>query len=99
LGTLLKGDNLPGIRTPLAVFGIFQFYLHRNYERLGMGEKQEFWFNTRTNAVESGPQSLSLYRVGPFETFEGALLAVETIEARARAIREEDEEEDLNWKN
>ncbi len=64
-----------------------------------MSEKPEFWFNIRTNAVESGPQSLSLYRVGPFETFETALLALETIESRARVIREEDEEEDLDWKN
>jgi hypothetical protein len=65
-----------------------------------MSDKPEFWFNTITNAVESGPQSLSLYRVGPFETFEAALSAPATIEARARAIREEDkEEEDLDWKN
>jgi hypothetical protein len=64
-----------------------------------MSDKPEFWFNTTTNTVESGPQSLSLYRVGPFETFEAALLAPATIEARAKAIREEDDEKNLDWKN
>lgn len=65
-----------------------------------MSEKPEFWFNTKTRRVETGAQSLSIFRVGPFETFEAALLAPELIEQRARVIREEDEEqEDPDWKN
>ncbi|SCX10991.1 hypothetical protein [Candidatus Aquiluna sp. UB-MaderosW2red] len=64
-----------------------------------MSDKPEFWFNTKTQTVESGPQSLSLYRVGPFETYESALSAPAIIESRARAIRDEDEEKDLDWKS
>lgn len=53
-----------------------------------------YWFNTRTGAVEEGPQSLSIARVGPFKTREEAERATEIIEERARRIREEDELED-----
>ncbi len=53
-----------------------------------------YWFNTRTGAVEEGPQSLSIDRVGPFKTREEAERATEIIEERARRIREEDELED-----
>ncbi len=32
--------------------------------------KDEYWFNTKTQEVEIGKQSLSLDRIGPFATFE-----------------------------
>jgi len=59
-------------------------------------ESLEFWFNTKTNTVEVGPQSLSLDRVGPFRSAAEASRAPEIIAERARRIREESEEED-DW--
>ncbi len=55
--------------------------------------KDEYWFNTKTNQVEVGKQSLALERLGPFETFEEAKNALETISKKAKAIRDEDEED------
>ena len=53
--------------------------------------KEEYWFNTKTNEVEIGKQSLSLDRLGPFATFEEARDALEIIARRAQALRKEDE--------
>ena len=53
--------------------------------------KAEYWFNTKTNEVEIGKQSLSLDRLGPFPTFEEARDALEIIARRAEALRKEDE--------
>ena len=53
--------------------------------------KAEYWFNTKTNEVEIGKQSLSLDRLGPFATFEEARDALEIIARRAEALRKEDE--------
>jgi hypothetical protein len=50
----------------------------------------EWWFNTRTQEVEEGPQSLSMDRVGPFATREEATRATEIIAERARRWAEED---------
>lgn len=58
---------------------------------------QQFWFNTRTKQVEIGPQSLSLDRLGPFETFELASHAEEIVAERAKRILQEDEKD--NWDN
>jgi hypothetical protein len=55
---------------------------------------KEFWFNTRTNSVEIGKQSAAIYRIGPFETFEEASRALETIEQRTRAWQREEEDRD-----
>jgi hypothetical protein len=55
--------------------------------------KAEYWFNTKTNTVEVGKQSLSLDRIGPFPTYEEAQNALETIALRAKAIRDEDQED------
>lgn len=55
--------------------------------------KAEYWFNTKTNSVEIGKQSLSLDRIGPFSTYEEAEKALEIIALRAKAIREEDLED------
>jgi hypothetical protein len=39
----------------------------------GIDDPQEtYWFNTRTREVEEGPQSLSVDRLGPFATRDGA---------------------------
>lgn len=54
----------------------------------------EWWFNTKTQEVEEGPQSLSALRVGPFESREEASRANDIIAERARAWAEEDEAED-----
>lgn len=55
-----------------------------------------FWFNTKTGEVEHGKQSLSIHRLGPFETREEAEHAPEKLQERAREWAEEEaaEEED-----
>ena len=60
--------------------------------------KEEYWFNTKTNEVEIGKQSLSLDRLGPFESFVEASNALEIIARRAKALRNEDESSE-NWPN
>ena len=60
--------------------------------------KEEYWFNTKTNEVEIGKQSLSLDRLGPFESFEEASNALEIIARRAKALRNEDESSE-DWPN
>ena len=55
-----------------------------------MSDKPEFWFNLKTQLVESGPQSLSIDRSGPFPEFESAQAGPETVIAKAKALREED---------
>ncbi|GAA3746337.1 hypothetical protein BKA04_000027 [Cryobacterium mesophilum] len=54
----------------------------------------EWWFNTRTNEVEEGPQSLALDRLGPFETREDAARAWQIVDERARRWAEEDAADD-----
>ena len=54
----------------------------------------QWWFNTKTQEVEEGAQSLASDRVGPFETREEASRANEIIAARARAWAAEDAAED-----
>ena len=50
----------------------------------------EWWFNTKTQQVEEGPQSLAADRVGPFGTREEAARANEIIAERSRAWAAED---------
>ena len=59
-----------------------------------MSDSAKFWFNTKTNRVEYGLKSLSIYRVGPFETEDEASRALEIIAARAKEIREQELLED-----
>ncbi|MDP4756327.1 MAG: methionine aminopeptidase [Aquiluna sp.] len=61
-----------------------------------MEPSREFWFNTKTNQVEVGPQSLSLNRIGPFSSEAEAARALDVIAERARRINEESERED-SW--
>jgi hypothetical protein len=69
--------------------------LFLNVERLvTLANKVEYWFNTKTQSVEVGPQSLSLDRIGPFSSHSEAERALEIITQRARAARDEDERED-----
>ncbi|MEY4436818.1 MAG: hypothetical protein RL100_282 [Actinomycetota bacterium] len=55
---------------------------------------KEYWFNTRTGQVETGKQTLALYRLGPFATLEEAKRAPQIIADRAKAWREDEEEKD-----
>lgn len=57
-------------------------------------EQIEYWFNTHTGQVETGKQTLALYRLGPFATREEAERAPQIIADRAKAWRDEDEEKD-----
>jgi len=60
---------------------------------------ESYWYNTRTNRVEYGAQSLGVDRLGPFETEEEARRAPEIVAERAREWAEEEaraEEED-DW--
>ncbi|GAA1319528.1 methionine aminopeptidase [Leucobacter albus] len=60
----------------------------------GINDPEEtYWFNTKTGEVEEGPQSLAVYRVGPFKTREEALHAPGLLAERARQWNEDDEEE------
>ena len=54
---------------------------------------QEYWFNTHTNQVEVGKQSLAIYRLGPFATREEAERAPEIIAERAALWHEEETNE------
>lgn len=57
---------------------------------------KQYWYNTKTNLVEEGPQSLSIDRLGPFASFEEAKDAPLIIAERARRLREEDLKKD-DW--
>ena len=59
-----------------------------------MEPSREYWYNSKTNEVEVGPQSLSLDRIGPFATHAEAARALDVIAERARRIKEEAERED-----
>lgn len=58
-----------------------------------MKDEVRYWFNTKTKQVEVGPQSLSLDRIGPFDSAAEAARALEIIADRARKIAEEDSED------
>jgi hypothetical protein len=55
-------------------------------------DSKEFWFNTLTKLVEIGKQSAAIYRIGPFQSFEEASRALETINQRTRAWQQEEDE-------
>lgn len=55
--------------------------------------EETYWFNSKTGEVEDGPQSLAVYRVGPFKTREEAARAPQILAQRAREWNEEDEDE------
>jgi len=57
-------------------------------------ERETFWYNTRTGEVESGPQSMAVYRIGPFTTRAEAERALEIVAERSRQWAEDDARED-----
>jgi hypothetical protein len=59
-----------------------------------MESEVQYWFNTKTGLVESGPQSLSLDRIGPFSSFDEAKRALQIIDERAKNIAADEELED-----
>jgi hypothetical protein len=59
-----------------------------------MSDSEKFWFNTKTNQVEFGLKSSSIYRIGPFATEEEASRAIEIVSRRAKEIREQELLED-----
>lgn len=61
---------------------------------LSMGKASSYWFNTKTRAVEYGPKSLAVYRIGPFDTAEEAARAEEIVANRGKAILESEAEND-----
>jgi hypothetical protein len=58
-----------------------------------MADELKYWFNQKTRQVETGPKSLAVNRLGPFDTFEEASRAEQVIFERARKLREEDSKE------
>ena len=56
----------------------------------------EFWFNTRTGAVEEGRQSDWSEVMGPYPTREAAARALDTARSRSAAWDREDRE-DREW--
>ncbi|MET0590486.1 MAG: SPOR domain-containing protein [Naasia sp.] len=50
----------------------------------------KWWYNSRTNEVEQGPQSLGVDRLGPFDTREDAQRAPEKLQENARRWAAED---------
>lgn len=57
-------------------------------------EREQYWYNTRTNEVERGPQSLALDRIGPFDTVDEAARALDIVRERSEKWAEEDAAED-----
>lgn len=53
--------------------------------------EQQWFFNLKTRQVEQGPQSGSTHRMGPYESRDAALHALERAEARNEAADEADE--------
>lgn len=58
------------------------------------GPPETYWFNVKTGEVEVGKQSLSIDRLGPFETRAEAERATEILQERAKKWAEEDAEEE-----
>ncbi len=57
-------------------------------------QQNEYWFNTKTNQVEVGKQSIAVYRIGPFKTRSEAERALEIIAQKSKDWKEEQERED-----
>lgn len=57
---------------------------------------KKYWFNTKTRKVEYGRQSLSVYRLGPYETEAEAMGAEEAIAERGKKLIEEDQSNELS---
>lgn len=84
-------EIFPGTRKESDVLGILGVYFRFECQVGRLTDKPEFWFNVRTNQVEVGPQSISLDRIGPFESAEAAINGPNLIAEKARRLREEDQ--------
>lgn len=60
----------------------------RKSKEIVMADK--WWFNSRTSEVEHGPQSLSVDRLGPFDTREEAERAPQKLQENAQRWAAED---------
>jgi cell division septation protein DedD len=56
--------------------------------------KTEYWFNTKTNQVEVGKQSIAVYRIGPFYSRDEAQHALDILASKSKQWREEQDDED-----
>lgn len=57
---------------------------------------KKYWFNTKTKQVEYGRKSLSLYRLGPYETEAEALNAESDIAQKGQRLIEEDQSKEFS---
>jgi len=57
---------------------------------------KKYWFNTKTKEVEFGRRSLSVYRIGPFETKQEALNAERAVAEKGKKILEEDQSNEFD---
>ena len=57
---------------------------------------KKYWFNTKTKEVEFGRRSLSVYRIGPFETKQEALNAERSVAEKGKKILEEDQSNEFS---
>ena len=57
---------------------------------------KKYWFNTKTKQVEFGRKSLSLYRLGPYETEGEALNAERDISEKGKKLIEEDQSNEFS---
>ncbi len=57
---------------------------------------KKYWFNTKTKQVEFGRRSLSVYRIGPFETEQEALNAEQAVAKKGQQILEEDQSNEFD---
>jgi len=55
---------------------------------------KKYWFNTKTKQVEYGRKSLSVYRLGPYETEAEAQRAEQDIVEKGQKLIEEDQLKD-----
>ena len=57
---------------------------------------KKYWFNTKTKQVEFGRKSLSLYRLGPYETEAEAWGAEKSIAEKGKQLIEEDQSNEFS---
>ena len=57
---------------------------------------KKYWFNTKIKQVEFGRKSLSVYRLGPYETEADALNAERDISEKGKKLIEEDQSNEFS---
>lgn len=56
----------------------------------------KYYFNLRTREVEQGPQSIWADRLGPYDTYDEAVGALDRAKERNEAWDEQDAEDDVH---